>query len=217
MFGLNLNSIMNTAMFAAGFVTGGATWAALAQQVFTQIATQAFSTALDQLGVQGPLKDLAMAAFTSGLGGADGFDQGLIDDVLSAANQNGGGQYTGALDRAVAELTDQITQSLIDAKRDAERGESSASASGGGKKSWLVAIAEAMGKAMGEHAANMVEYANQMNANTGGGDDPEAAREFAALQAKMQGEAQMFSIASTTMATVIKAIGEGLSSVARKQ
>jgi len=56
-----------------------------------------------------------------------------------------------------------------------------------------------------------------MNNATGGGGDPEAAREFASLQAKMQGEAQMFSIASSTMSTTVKAIGEGLSSVARKQ
>lgn len=62
-----------------------------------------------------------------------------------------------------------------------------------------------------------VGYANDMNNATGGGGDPEAAREFASLQAKMQGEAQMFSIASSTMSTTVKAIGEGLSSVARKQ
>lgn len=216
--GFNLNSIMNAAMFTAGFVTGGATWAALAQQVFQNVAMQAFQGALNQMGIGGPMAELMMGAFAQGMGftPAEGGLEDLIGQVISEAN--GGETYTGDLDRAVSDLTDQITQALLDAERDAREGESTSSASGSSEgKSWLVAIAEALGKAMGEHAANMVGYANDMNNATGGGDDPEAAREFAALQAKMQGEAQMFSIASSTMATTIKAIGEGLSGVARKQ
>ncbi|MDT0498231.1 hypothetical protein RM530_12765 [Algiphilus sp. W345] len=223
--GLNLNSILNIASIAGAAFTGGASLMLnAAMQAASQVGAQALGSAMQSLGIGAKQMDAAIDAFQAGFalatGDAQGFAQELgelASGIQSAANHQGAnGEYTGDLDRAVSDLTQDITDALIDARRDARDGESAVSGSSEGK-SWLVAIAEALGKAMGEHAANMVGYANDMNNATGGGDDPEAAREFASLQSKMQGEAQMFSIASSTMSTTIKAIGEGLSSVARKQ
>lgn len=98
----------------------------------------------------------------------------------------------------------------------------------GGKTSWLAAIAIALGKIQGQTAANMMNITDKLDANARAtaklGDSPSdnnkrqaLAAEANVLNARLQGEAQMFKIQSETTSTVIKAIGEGNSSVARKQ
>lgn len=103
---------------------------------------------------------------------------------------------------------------------------------GGNKRAmnWLAAIAEALGKIQGDTAARMVKLVDELNTNSeaygalAGNDSPWAvdkkaslAAEANVLNARLQGEGQMFKIQSETTSTVIKSIGEGQSSVARKQ
>ena len=59
----------------------------------------------------------------------------------------------------------------------------------------------------------MVELGEQMGAI----DSKENPEEFAKIQAEFQAEAQIFKLFNEAIATMIKSIGEGLSSVARKQ
>lgn len=78
-----------------------------------------------------------------------------------------------------------------------------------GETSWLHAIAEAMGKKVGELAESMVEHANKV-----GNDDPKVAAE---ASAKLTADSQLFSMYMNALSTVLKSIGEGNTAMARKQ
>jgi hypothetical protein len=82
-----------------------------------------------------------------------------------------------------------------------------------GKGNWLVVLASALGKQAGEHLKAMVDLGKEM----GGMDSKENPEEFAQMQAEFQAESQMFKMFQEAISTMIKSIGEGLSSVARKQ
>lgn len=97
--------------------------------------------------------------------------------------------------------------------------EKTAAAGGsGGGKSWLVAIAEAMGNALGTKAAKLVELSHKLDSLAGkSSDDQQAAKEFQKTMAEFQAESQLFSMMSNAFSTAVKAIGEGMTSLARKQ
>ena len=102
-------------------------------------------------------------------------------------------------------------------------------------KHWLVALAEAMGNIAGKHLKNMIELADkignvgndkgQSNTRTSGNEtdstgtktDPDEAKKMAKLQAEFQAESQMFKMVSESASTLVKSIGESLSTLARKQ
>lgn len=91
-------------------------------------------------------------------------------------------------------------------------------ASGAKGKSWLVAIAQAMGNALGTKAAKLVELSNKLDSLAGkSSDDQQAAKEFQKTMAQFQAESQLFSMLSNAFSTAIKSIGEGMTSLARKQ
>lgn len=95
-------------------------------------------------------------------------------------------------------------------------GSTSSTEGGSSEGSWLLAIASAMGEAMGKEAGKMVKLANDMR-NAGGGSDQEKAQAFSQMQAEFQATSQMFSMLQNAFSTALKSIGEGLSSMARKQ
>lgn len=82
-----------------------------------------------------------------------------------------------------------------------------------GNGNWLVVLASALGKQAGEHLKNMVKLGNEMG-DMNSKEDPEA---FAQKQSEFQAESQIFKMFQEAISTMIKSIGEGLSSVARKQ
>jgi hypothetical protein len=100
---------------------------------------------------------------------------------------------------------------------------------GGGGGSWLEAIAKALGAAAGEKAAKMVELSNKISdlsaegANITGTDDAakkaqaDNAAKMTEANAELSGVSKMFSLMQETLNTTVKSIGEGLSTVARKQ
>ena len=58
----------------------------------------------------------------------------------------------------------------------------------------------------------------EIAANSGsGGDTAAQAERMVGLQAEMQAETQMFKLAQEATSTIIKSVGEALSSTARKQ
>jgi hypothetical protein len=101
-----------------------------------------------------------------------------------------------------------------------------------GSSSWLVALAKAMGEMTGDHLTKMMQAQENMeNSQVDEGSDEyknatdeekadmkqEAGREFTKYQAEFQAESKLFSMCSEATSTVLKSIGEGLSSMARKQ
>jgi hypothetical protein len=91
-------------------------------------------------------------------------------------------------------------------------------ASGSGGKSWLVAIAQAMGNALGTKAAKLVELSHKLDSLAGkSSDDQKSAKEFQKTMAEFQAESQLFSMMSNAFSTAVKSIGEGMTSLARKQ
>lgn len=117
------------------------------------------------------------------------------------------------------------------------RGLDSEEGSGGG---WLQAIAKAMGKTLGQKASELVEMSAEMSAlndergnktDLGGltGDakksaqteqaskDADNAQQFNETMTKFQATSQEYSMLNNTFSTAIKALGEALGSMARKQ
>jgi hypothetical protein len=84
----------------------------------------------------------------------------------------------------------------------------------GGGGSWLEAIAEAMGNALGQMAQKLVDESNSLQSLAGNQND---AQQFQATMAKFQADAQMFSMLSNAFSTAIKSIGDGMTTMASKQ
>ncbi|MET0010022.1 MAG: hypothetical protein ABW124_19630 [Candidatus Thiodiazotropha sp. 6PLUC9] len=101
-----------------------------------------------------------------------------------------------------------------------------------GSGSWLVALAKAMGEMTGNHLEKMMQAQDAMEASQVDETSSEfknaskeeqskmkqdAANEFTQQQAVFQAESKLFAMCSEATSTSLKSIGEGLSSMARKQ
>jgi hypothetical protein len=99
-----------------------------------------------------------------------------------------------------------------------------------GSGSWLVALAKAMGEMTGDHLQKMMQAQDRMedskvdDADLEGKSEKEQSKikqekgkDFTVAQAEFQAEAKLFAMCSEATSTVLKSIGEGLSSMARKQ
>ena len=227
--GLNLGSIVNIASLAAGFVTGGATWVALAQQLFQNVATQAFSQALSQIGISGPLAETLTSAFSAGIGGgsSSSLPSQVVDTLRDAANHDDSGRFTGDLDRAQNDLADTFKE-MLDRRLSNDREEATSSASGkkslqgGGAESWLVAIAKALGTKAGEIAKEMTSISQEisgLDVSKGAGKEAqqENALKMNQLSTELQGQSQMYKILTDSISTTLKSIGDGMSGLSRRQ
>ncbi len=187
----------------------------------TQAVGNALKGAVDQLMKEGLPKFLGDAIKQM----ADAVTQGQKKDSDASADsaaQNTFGQDTD-------KLTQDLTQAIVEgAKRimaqDKGDGKSSGAKGKGGAKSassWLEAIAIAMGEAAGNKAAKMVELSNKLKelSSAGGSqqDQQAAAKEMNAVNAQFQAVSQEFNMLQNAFATAIKALGEGLATMARKQ
>lgn len=92
---------------------------------------------------------------------------------------------------------------------------------GDGTGGWLQAIAKAMGQVLGEKAGRMVELSSEMsklNKKTGNAEtDKQNAADFNMKMTEFQATSQEYSMLNSTFSTAIKALGEALGSMARKQ
>ncbi len=94
---------------------------------------------------------------------------------------------------------------------------------GGGSGSWLVALARAMGKSLGQKAADIVKKSDQMNKkiedskDLRGEEKAQAAAESTQMSTELQGMNQEFSMLSNAFNTALKNMGEALTTLARKQ
>jgi 5'-3' exonuclease len=133
-------------------------------------------------------------------------------DVPADAQHHVQEQHGDSLDRLASELADKIINAVK-----SERAEDS----GKGGDSWMMAIAKAMGKAMGEKARSLVDLSDKISTTKAKGtsveDKQDAADKVQNYNAQFQATSQEFNLMQTTFSTAIKAIGEGMASVARKQ
>ncbi len=129
-------------------------------------------------------------------------------------------QNTEGLREAFRELSGELTRSLVEAVRaELKNGDGEAAEGSGG--SWMLAIARAMGKVLGEKASRMVELSEKiqgLSSGSGTGDASKmaAAAETQRLNTEFQATGQEFNLLQTTFSTAIKTLGEGMASVARR-
>jgi hypothetical protein len=89
---------------------------------------------------------------------------------------------------------------------------------------WLVALAQAMSSIAGKHLTNMIKAQGDMERSTPEGDEKQSdeqkaanGRAFTEAQGRFQAESKLFGMVTEATSTALKTIGDGLSSLARKQ
>lgn len=211
--GLNFNTILQVAEVALAAETGGATLAleAASQQAMSQVATQAFSGALSQLGSSGDQSAL-LNAFSSGFNAATGNvggESSLSQQILDSAYQHGG------LASSVSNLSDQMAQ-LIDELGGQSQQSDSSGGTGGTGENWMEAIAKAMGDALGKLSQKVVDESQKLD-SLAGDSSSSGAQAFQDEMAKFQADSQTLGMLSNAFANAIKSIGQGLQTMASKQ
>jgi hypothetical protein len=162
----------------------------------------AVNTLIDQLPIPQFMKDAATDMVNSIVGN----NQQDVDPCCQDAVNE---QFSGEAE----DFQNSIVESVLTQLQGEQGAEESGSSGGGSGQNWLVALASALGKQAGEHLKGMVDKGSEMG-KSDAKDDPEG---FAQLQSEFQAESQMFKMLQESISTMIKSIGEGLSSVARKQ
>lgn len=168
-----------------------------------------------------------------------------IAEHLMNEMQNGGGCDAGSGSRAdvatsssandssgskVGDTADVGSSLLNKCSRDEEKEKAKSEGCSSGAGSWLVALAKAMGEMTGNHLQKMMQAQDKMEASEvtdaelkGKSDEEkskikqEKGKEFTQAQAEFQAESKLFAMCSEATSTVLKSVGEGLSSMARKQ
>jgi len=136
------------------------------------------------------------------------------NDVQPEAQQQAQDQFGGAVDDFRGQLQSSLVKNTLDELKDSGSEGSNGKYSGG---SWLVALAKAMGKSLGQKTGHLVDLSNQLNALPKGSKDPKVADKTTALMTEMQGVSQEVKMFQETVSTVLKSIGDALSGMARKQ
>jgi len=179
----------------------------LVQQVAGQAVQQAASQLCKEAGMPNFLQDIV---------------KNIVQQVLGQLNQGGTDHACQdyAKDKfgdAIKHLGEDITKSIVDFTKQIMAGDDDECSGKAGKKgggSWLVAMAKAMGKVAGEHAKKLADLSDQINSLQGGNGDQ--AQQASELQSQMQAEGQMFGMLQNAFSNVLKSIGEGMSTMARK-
>lgn len=132
-----------------------------------------------------------------------------INKLLSQPSTGASGTTKSSGGDVVNNVMDMVKQSMQESTGSA----TGSSGSTGGSGNWLAVLAKALGQTAGKALENMVNLGKSM----GGIDSKENPAQFAETQAEFQAQAQIFKMFQEAIATMIKSIGEGMSSVARKQ
>lgn len=180
-------------------------------QAVTNAAGEYLKSALNEL-----VDNMNMPAFMKqdALSIIDQILNGNQSAVPAALQQGADNIVKGGGDQSASDIMSGIMRMVQDAMR--EETESASSSSSGGKAgdgNWLAVLARALGSTAGKHLKKMVELGEKM----GSIDSKENPEQFAQIQAEFQAEAQIFKMFQEAIGTMIKSIGEGMSSVARKQ
>jgi hypothetical protein len=131
----------------------------------------------------------------------------------------------------IQNFVEELAKSLADAVKDGMDKDGKCEGGGKGGKggkatggSWLVALARALGEVAGDKAAKMVELSDKLTQlndegkglEKGSTEQQTNAKESTATQNELNGVSKEFSQFMETINNVVKGIGDGLTSVARK-
>lgn len=208
MFGGILRSVMNPINLVQ-IAMGPAGWASLAmRQIGAQIGMNVLQQLGQRFGLPQPMIDLAQATFAQNLGMPGLARQNLSQAVNGLADQfNLSPRQTAELGRAAQQDMNNLYERLSEAAQEGRnRAEREGSRDG---RSWLQVIADNMSAVLDAKVQDMDKLAKAL-------DDQGSNRSVKSTN-DLQVATQEFSYLMNATSTVIKSIGEGLSSMARKQ
>ena len=222
-FSSAVDTIGDIAKVAAPIMFPGATLALTAANIGMDILGDAVKGAGKQM-----CQELGMPKFLQDIIGK------VVDEVIGKNRQPSNPECDRAcgnhpsVQETVRDLVQDLIKGMVDAVRDEVKGEGcDKGGKGGGKggaSSWLVALAKALGEVAGDKAAKMVQLSSQLTQlndegkglEKGSKEAEDNARKSTELQSELNGVSKEFQQFQETINTVIKGIGDGLTSVARK-
>jgi hypothetical protein len=202
---INPATLMQLAMGPAG-------WASiLAKAVVTAVVQQVIQQVGQQLGLPQSVINMGLSAFNAATGQAGAGAMSVKDVIANAAQELGmsaldQGQLTRSANNAQRQLLDSILES------DEFKNAKAAGKGGTAGQSIFMIIATILGELADKKMGEMASLANQIGATTNG----ENANNITKLTGQMQGKGQEFGLISNAMTNVIKSVGEGVSTIARK-
>lgn len=193
----NVVNPANIAMLAAG----PAGWATLAAKtLMSAVGQQIIQQLGQQLGLPQSTIDLAQGAFAGSMGDASGAQTNLREAIEAFGSQTGASPLDiGDAQRELEDIIGRMASNLAEGK-DAKEARAS-----GGAKSWIMALAEALGKKLDKKADEVAKLADSINDKK-----PSTTTKFGAAS-------QEFSVLMNAANTAIKTLGEAVSSMSRKQ
>jgi hypothetical protein len=194
----------------ASLAMGPAGWASLAVRTLgTAIGKEVLQQLGQQLGLPQSAINLVQDGFSMATGSMGG--PATIAEAVASLAQNFdlSPSQQGELQRAAESDSRDMYQQLADAYKDGESMAKISSARSGKGRSWLQAIADSMSAVLDKKVQDMDTMARSLdkqgqNRSVKSGND-------------LQVAGQEFTMLMNTTSTVIKTMGEGLSSMARKQ
>lgn len=200
----SLGGIATNPLSIAQLAMGPAGWASLAARtLMSAIGQQVIQQLGEKLGLPQSTIDMAQGAFCASMGDKAGVRQNLQEAIGGFAEQfNASPAEQGDANRQVEDAINKMVSGMAD-------GEDAKAARAGGKgakggQSWLMALAEALGKKLDKQAAEMSKMADQITDKT------------PSLTAKFGAKSQEFGILMNATTNAIKTVGEGLANSARK-
>ena len=174
------------------------TWNPIQSQAFQTLTSMASVDHLSPAQIMNIVNSLTHTSLSNALAHS-GLTQSEQNSVMNTVTQS-----------MQARLTDALGADGLQRNKAAGHG-----ASGGGG-SWLEAIAQAMGDALGQMAQKLVDESTSLQGLAGNADGA-GAQQFQATMAKFQADSQMFSMLSNAFSNSIKSIGDGMTTMASKQ
>ncbi|NIJ22174.1 uncharacterized protein YPO0396 [Sphingomonas naasensis] len=202
----SLGGIATNPLSIAQLAMGPAGWASLAARtLMSAIGQQVIQQLGEKLGLPQSTIDMAQGAFCASMGDKAGVRQNLQEAIGGFAEAfNASPAEQGDATREMEDAVNKMVSGMAD-------GEDAKAARAGGKgakgtsgQSWLMALAEALGKKLDKQAAEMSKMADQITDKT------------PSLTAKFGAKSQEFGILMNATTNAIKTIGEGLANSARK-
>lgn len=202
----SLGGIATNPMSLAQLAMGPAGWASLAARtLMSAIGQQVIQQLGEKLGLPQSTIDMAQGAFCASMGDKAGVRQNMQEAIGGFAEAfNASPAEQGEATREMEDAVNKMVSGMAD-------GEDAKAARAGGKgakgssgQSWLMALAEALGKKLDKMASEMSSMADQITDKT------------PSLTAKFGAKSQEFGILMNATTNAIKTVGEGLANSARK-
>ncbi len=199
---VNPVSLMQLAMGPAG-------WASLAVRTLgAAIGQQVLQQLGEKLGLPQGVIDIAKSSFSAAVGGAPA---SIADAVSTVGNGIFSPAQQGAMTRELSQQAENIAEKLFTASREgSDRAKTEGSRNGKvGSGNWLRAIAEVMAQSMDSKIEEMQSLAQTY-------DSQSKNNKSTKTMTDLQVATQEFSYIMQSTTNMIKTIGEGLSTMARK-